>query len=717
MRTTSANDPLMNPLLMDSANAANEAPPPSEEEEEEESPEERQIPPLSQSWDKLQSYGCRTLFRKPLLLSLGSWLGYFCAMQYMYEYGESYYLSSQDNNQDTPAARSERLQSVFLTAFVMLAVILLADAYYLWQGAMFWERRVVADMTSSSSPPQLNDSNNTTTNDNNNEPQETDACVNYVLRLSRQVDRSFSSSGLDSSSSHSNTNTTFVLGLVWALFAVACWGTMAACASMLWMATTQAAPMEASRYYFGSNTFIQAHGDPNLSSMDEFGILPKDIQAWILDTEKDFVLAREDPTVSYAPLLDNSLAFTSQSCQRNTYYRQSDDCTTGIAMFSANDSLPNGSADIVQLHALPFSSQTGHWERYNEDIWLVGFPREAPHESWCAGFVTQYGKVIEDDAMCYDRNGQLTKFPGKVVEDDDKKIWRGGSPSHVLFHATDDSLWIIRTIHNTMDDRKLEKTRALIKYDVTAIERTVVLQYTMVSNYGLEHGTGEDLAQSSPTWSAILWGASFVSLVGTTVYLYMRDVSSCTVPSTILLQYLLHCILLSDLWTAVLLAVLAGGLVQPLRKRQKIRLPRSWAKLPTCTTRLSGEFVTTEMLLWAQYTMLTIIGNTLIDFAFYNGGSDETISLVLLIVAVLAANALILNHPVFELVGLLAGLIWQRYRLHVIVHCRRGAARAAGAVGYRKQEASKTGEREETVSLQDTAIGSRIVSSSSQPRK
>jgi len=314
----------------------------------------------------------------------------------------------------------------------------------------------------------------------------------------------------------------------------------------------------------------------------------------------------------------------------------------------------------------------------------------------CGIFHDQDLGMIHEELLCY--NGKLKsnsfhRFP--PVTDSDKNIngWDGRSS----LYATDDTLWTASTkeIYSRRRGmaRYLRTVQLLLtSYNIETMERQLVLSKNTTSEEGGRRRT------DNPNCKVFNWVEVVVSLVVLSfisLQLYRLDIPSCTVPAVAALTLAMNAGL-DATWAGLLLLGLACWCLYQLVAPKRSHLRR---------------YVSTEMLIWALYA-LQIAASW--DFWSQSWNADywdnyemfdNYLSIPLLAFLVSASTALLLNHPVFQVlavcfsgIGFLsflcvfaglnyllvpvvllslslgcyrAGSLMQMYRLHVIVYIGR----------------------------------------------
>jgi len=232
----------------------------------------------------------------------------------------------------------------------------------------------------------------------------------------------------------------------------------------------------------------------------------------------------------------------------------------------------------------------------------------------------------------------------------------GGSLNPPKYFVTEDTLWV--THHQDISFfvmNRHETTRkmhlSVVSYNISTMERKVKLEKTLTdtSVHTVFVGARRELKLRAVcrSWHSTVFWPSLATLLILSAVLYRSDISSCTVPASIVLCLLSNSFL-TDIWSSVM--VWLGACVCTfLMLFHKTQAPRP--------SNYLWKYMSLDMLIWADYTLLACIVlkvYTTLKWLFWHDTLRSILdaALPLLLTALLVVtNALVLNHPVFEMLG------------------------------------------------------------------
>jgi hypothetical protein len=609
------------------------------EEDLEESEEERQVPPFSTHLEYAQHWW--SLLKLPLVVLLAN----------MISFGLAYALVHTTTAE--PGVWRNTIWATFTGGLVILATTFGVDAYVAFRGAQFFENQMVQtqeeeQIVKTEQEPSHGERKNNTPVPSNSRPTGFSNKKEFTfLAMSKSVDGMF---GCESKAPSS----TFLIGLLYAFFAMAVWGAAMSTVSAVYFQGPSSDlfnlydcfwhPLSRydSMWYSGDEYPISS-----LQELPNFQNLPVDVQNWIippgegyLDTQNQNWVDTTPTTESlpYVELLDGSIAF---SYMRTGAYSTDSIEEVGVAMFA-----PNGSGVASYLFNSSFAD--GQYQR----VQLFGFPRTPPYHGWCGISATTDPVILQDEVLCYG-NGTFMQFPGMKGEQEMETGWSGT----VMLFVTDDSLWVAK--RKDESGRKDESSKehheivlSLTSYSIANKERAVVLEATHLAQPDQQSAGPLKLQRTCYRPFLTVSCSSLPVLVWLSFYLYQRDVPSSLVPMGISCCLILGWMLPSP-WNSIVALLVASICTCSIVTKARMVGVQGQETLWT--------YVSTEMLIWAQYSLMGGVVTTYYFTEWINTGwlelSDHEVNVGSFVMVpcltfvVAALNAICLNHPVFELLA------------------------------------------------------------------
>jgi hypothetical protein len=644
------------PLLVEMTSMLGES-----EEDLEESEEERQVLPFSTHLEYAKHLWSQ------LHLPLAVFLVNIGAISIAYVL--VYTTKDVDYSDDTAQA----LRVTIVGGFMILATVFLMDAWVAFQGAQFFENRMMQEeeqarerifenqmmqeeeraRETEQEPRDEEGTNNKQVPSTPVDPRPTSSSnqkdFNF-LDMSKSVDVMF---GFESKAPCS----TFLIGLLYAIFAMALWGVAISTITAVYVLVpffdtwTSAScvwfPM--SRY----NNYMYSEEEFPIASLQElpkFQNLPADVQDWVksppegyYDFQNETWVQPYPMSIPYVELFDGSIAFPYVQVGE---YDIVDD--GGVVIVGSNGSGP------VKY---PFDALDGGYQ----GVRFFGFPRTLPYYGWCGISASSNPDVIHEEVLCYG-NGRVMQFPCVKGEDHNGGwSWSGST----LYFATDDSLWVAKRSDQTLsiDDSSpghREIVLSLTSYSISHEDRDIVLEVTHSTKPEESYSAGPlTLQRSCYRPFLTVTCASLPVLMLLSFYLYQRDVPSSLVPMSVSFCLILGWILPSP-WNSMV-ALLAASICTCL-------IVNKADPAGVQIQETHWKYVSTEMLVWGQYALIfSVVAkfyfaewiNTrwfeLFESQEVNIGSFVMVPCFTFMVAML--NAICLNHPIFEfLAGVFAVL-------------------------------------------------------------
>lgn len=529
-----------------------------------------------------------------------------------------------------------------------------------------------------------------------------------LLKLSRRVDAAF---GFSSS--------TFVVGLLYALFTLAVWQAVQSGTSLLQVQILPAQDLPEKGRCFVTGNFAydgpfegeeEEEGIASLKKSDGFEDLPAGVQKWINQQPADqhhVVHAlghggeanKAAGRKPYLPMLDGSLVFTKAVGDRFSR-RGSDnkDRQAGIAVYSPEDKT------VQEYVSTPPKGRNAR--RDEGEVELIGFPGQGPYSGWCGVFKAYGNNVMEDEVLCYNTN--TTKMQRFEAISDKGSRWHGWDSGVYSFYATDDTLWtankrgFYRPSFRSYEDSRINVV-TLISYNIQTMEKHVSLKRNATDNSGtlIYHHRAVSKNCRTYYWINIVVGLLALGLLSS--YLYRLDVPSCSLPAATALSLLMNAIVEPAGAGMTLLAVACGCLFLLVAVRR---------------SSMVWKYVSTEMVIWALYS-LQLASNWYFwsqsawdDMLFEGQVLMSTLPFPLVSFLVAAATTVLLDHPYFQVLAVClgglsllsvvfvlaglnfllfpvillalalgcfrAGTLLQMYRVHVVVYAGRSCRKCTG---------------------------------------
>ena len=211
-----------------------------------------------------------------------------------------------------------------------------------------------------------------------------------------------------------------------------------------------------------------------------------------------------------------------------------------------------------------------------------------------------------------------------------------------------------RHMQNEEKDREKEHL-SVVSYNITTMIKKVELEKVIIDEKEAKEDPYVKLSRHCRSWQSVILWPSLLVLIVMSAYMYRRDIPSCSVPSTISLCLLINSVL-HGFWPSATILVLIC-LCTVLMVSKKIA--------STQKNMVLWKYVSLEMLVWFDYTLLACLLLGLYPEWRFNhwyrywrrGGAGRYVVTVYLIAFVpILVNALVLNHPVFEMIGIILGV-------------------------------------------------------------
>jgi hypothetical protein len=604
--------------------------------EESESEEEKQVPQFSMHWEAAK-YRWPQL-KKTIMVLLLNIIAFGLARIQVSSSKRWWYFG---NIEPSP----ESIRSMFTASFGIYVVIFLVDAYLCFHCARFFEEQMMMQEEEQIGTARKDTSDGATRQTRNHSTAQEQKPLNFIA-ISKSTDELF---GCEAPSS------TFLIALLYALFAMAVWGAAISTAGLVYFQVASDTNNLAQCYWQPmTRSYAQSYPpsseDTEISALQElpnFQNLPSEVQNWIKSASLKHLHVRTrnrtgveptpiDVTLPYVQLIDGSVAIP--------YLRDASfDRNLGVARVALNAS--NGST-IVEY---PFNASYG---TSAQGIKLVGFPRLAPYQGWCGVSESGIPSIVQEEALCY-QNGVLMHFPG-VKQGQERNGW-----SDTIFFASDDTLWVAKR-HEIFKREKgfhgLEHSEVLLSlasYCLSTKEHTMVLErkHAGKSVNRNEHRPLVIIRGCHWPWVTFI-RTSIPVLMLLSIYLYRQDISSSLVPVSIAMYLVMGCFLLSP-WPSVG-ALLVASFCTCL-------MVTEWETKGGQYQTIILKYVSTAMLVWAQYSLLgSVLAGFLLSewtltywpdimFGFVQIAHIVLVPCLTLLVAVV--NGVCLNHPIFELLA------------------------------------------------------------------
>eukprot|EP00797_Seminavis_robusta_P003477 Sro121_g058740.1 n/a (648) ;mRNA; r:9648-11591 len=527
------------------------------------------------------------------------------------------------------------------------------------------------------------------------EEQETN--THSVLSMAQSVDALFGCV------SPKQTCSIFLVGLLYAIFALALWGGTVCCLVLFyvnvlhgnWAHMSNAASCAQLPYCFlwpffrdmlnliSSSSQYWDHPVAlsqlqNLTGFDSL-VVPAEVQTWIRSDCKEYpspngTLVSRNSLLPYIETEDGLVAFPFARKYDQGYIFTE----MGVVIVSSS-SHKNKSAVTREVPMdMTYLPRRHGFYGAESSVGLIGVPVIPPHKGWCAINTKDNPTIAHHQVLCYNSNNNtIVQFPGSSLEEE--KYPCGYNMHAPKVYTTQDTLWVARHKQVSVCSRRSngftgepiqfeQHTLSLETYNITTRQRKSLLEtaFNQTTNSGYEEASGYPLKVAHicrPPFKIFLWSSIFV-LAFLSIYLYRQNVPSALVPASIALFFCMSAAL-PRMWPVVVDLSIVGlftfFLVATRGGYWEIKLLQAnlW------------KLVSKEMLLFSQYTIILChfvgfmieagnavsYGNDPLTWQAQQKLASTLICVASLLLAVVVVNTMFLNHPGFEMMGIALGTV------------------------------------------------------------
>lgn len=578
--------------------------------------EEQQVPPLSSYWSSVV-YWAKQL-RYPIFVVGANVASFVLTQVLFYNAVDDMYTAMYTLRQSSPGATDgsefRSVQMMITVTFAISLFTFLADSYICLQGARRMERKV----SETQEQAEQQEHHHVNQKEQQEEAEEISQEDDHFVKMSRSVDIAFGCTS-------DVPSATFFVCLLWALFSVAVSIAVNRASVLVRVQLTPTTEMPRMIQCFVAPLGFFAHeeGEESIASLQKspnFPYLPKDVQSWIRMHGSTETIPLFNRSHSYIQGADGTMVFPYSRGQ--SYSGQPPNL--GLAMFSPkNHSVVEYTADMKGVWSSMYDGSS---------VELVGFPANPPYYGWCGIYKMTSFKILQHEVICYNGNtGQLKQFA--PIKDTKESGGGFGSVVDDNLYATEDTLWVATT-RNPLRESNRDKSEiltSLVAYDIKTMERMLAAD---------RNATTYEVKQLKPecrnSYLTSFWSSKVAHCV-VSLYLYRRDVPSCALPASFTFTSIMNLILPTTWALLVILLSVCNCLYLLVAGRRAGSI---------------SKYVTFEMMVWAMYSLFVgSVFGLLWQYGMYFLDWEDLLLHFLLLFGVATAISVLLNHPIFQILG------------------------------------------------------------------